>query len=90
MNRFRLWLKIATNGTSSSTASKAPFVDATRECLVRLEKHIKGEQEMYRAVLEYAKTAKTPDARVAVQRALDGKFDSADAVRSWIQVWDPG
>jgi len=66
------------------------FVDATRECLVRLEKHIKGEQEMYRAVLEYAKTAKTPDARVAVQRALDGKFDSADAVRSWIQVWDPG
>lgn len=65
------------------------FVDATRECLGRLEKHLKGEADMYRAVLEYAKGAATSDTRVAVRRALDGKFSTAEDVQGWIDVWDP-
>ena len=54
------------------------FVDATRECLVRLEKHLKGEQEMYRAVLEYAKTAKTPDARARMVDCPEGRIFADD------------
>lgn len=65
------------------------FVDATKECLNRLAQHKDAQLHMYEAVLGYLERASRHDGRVAVRRALEGKFTTAEDVQSWIDVWDP-
>lgn len=68
---------------------KETFLDANRECIKRIEISAEEEVQMLRAVLKYSHAAKHFDARVAIDRALNGKFETSNDVHEWVQVWDP-